>query len=37
MEKEDEEIEPNINNITCGNSFEYPVTMNVQKKMQIGH
>ena len=32
MEEEEEEIERNINNITCDTSFEYPVTMNVQKK-----
>ena len=32
MEQEEEEIEHNINNITCYTSFEFPVTMNVQKK-----
>ena len=32
MEEEEEEIERNINNITCDTSFESPVTMNVQKK-----
>ena len=32
MEQEEEEIERNINNITCDTSFESPVTMNVQKK-----
>ena len=31
MEQEEEEIECNINNITCDTSFESPVTMNVQK------
>ena len=32
MEQEEEEIERNINNITCDTSFESPVTMNLQKK-----
>ena len=32
MEQQEEEIEHNINNITCDTSFESPVTMNVQKK-----
>ena len=32
MEQEEEEIEPNINNITCDTSFQSPVTKNVQKK-----
>ena len=32
MEEEEEEIERNINNITCGTSFQSPVCMNVQKK-----
>ena len=32
MEQEEEEIERNINSITCDTSFESPVTMNVQKK-----
>ena len=30
MEEEEEEIERNINNITCNNSFQSPVAMNVQ-------
>ena len=30
MEEKEEEIERNINNITCNTLFEYPVTMNVQ-------
>ena len=37
MEQEEEEIERNINNITSDTSIESPVTVNVQKKMQIGH
>ena len=32
MEQGEEEIECNINNITCNTSFESLVTMNVQKK-----
>ena len=32
MEQEEEEIEHNINTITCNTSFESPVTMNVQNK-----
>ena len=32
MEQEEEEIEPNINNITCNTSFQSPVTKNVQNK-----
>ena len=32
MEEEQEEIERNINNITCNTSFKSPVAMNVQKK-----
>ena len=32
MEQEEEEIEHNINTITCDTSFESPVTMNVQNK-----
>ena len=32
MEQEEEEIERNIDTITCDTSFESPVTMNVQKK-----
>ena len=32
MEEEEEEIEHNINNITCNTSFQSPVGMNVQKK-----
>ena len=32
MEQQEEEIERNINNITCDTSFQYPVTKNVQKK-----
>ena len=31
-EQQEEEIECNINNITCNTSFESPVTMNSQKK-----
>ena len=31
-EQQEEEIERNINNITCDTSFESPITMNVQKK-----
>ena len=37
MEQQEEEIEHNINNITCDTSFESPVTVNVQTEMQIGH
>ena len=32
MDEEDEEIERNMNNITCDNPFQSPVTKNVQKK-----
>ena len=32
MEEEEEEIECNINNITCDTSFQSPVAMNVQTK-----
>ena len=32
MEEEGEEIERNINNITCYTSFQSPITINVQKK-----
>ena len=32
MEQEEEEIERNINNITCNTSFRSPITMNVQRK-----
>ena len=32
MEEEDEEIERNINNITCDTSFQSPVAVYVQKK-----
>ena len=32
MEQQEEEIEHNINNITCNTSFESPRTMNAQKK-----
>ena len=32
MEQEKEEIERNINNITCDTSFQSPITKNVQKK-----
>ena len=32
MEQQAEEIECNINNITCDTSFESPITMNVKKK-----
>ena len=32
MEQEEEEIERNINNITCATSFQSPVTKNVQNK-----
>ena len=32
MEEEEEEIECNINNITCHTSFQSPVDTNVQKK-----
>ena len=32
MEQEEEEIERNINNITCYTSFQSIVTMNVQNK-----
>ena len=32
MDEEEEEIERNINNITCNNPFQSPVTKNVQKK-----
>ena len=32
MEEEQEEIERNINNITCDTSFHSPVAMNVQQK-----
>ena len=31
-EEQEEEIESNINNITCDTSFQSPVTVNVQKK-----
>ena len=37
MEDEEEEIERNINNITCDTSFQSLIAMNVQKKTQIGH
>ena len=32
MDEEEEEMERNINNITCDASFKSPVTKNVQKK-----
>ena len=32
MEEEEDEIERNINNITCSTSFQSPVAINVQKK-----
>ena len=32
MEQQEEEIERNINNITCNNLFQSPVTMYVQTK-----
>ena len=32
MEQQEEEIERNINNITCDTLFQSPVTKNVQKK-----
>ena len=32
MEQQEEEIERNINNITCDTSFQYPVTKNLQNK-----
>ena len=32
MEQEEEEIERNINTITCNTSFQYADNMNVQKK-----
>ena len=32
MEEEKEEIERNINIITCDTVFQFPITMNVQKK-----
>ena len=32
MEQQEEEIDSNINDITCDTSFQSPVTMNVQKK-----
>ena len=32
MDEEGEEIERNINNITCDTPFQSPVTKNVQKK-----
>ena len=32
MDEEEEEIERNINNITCDTPFKSPVTKNVQKK-----
>ena len=32
MDEEEEEMERNINNITCDTSFQSPVTKNVQKK-----
>ena len=32
MEQEEEEIERNINNITCDTPFQSPVTENLQKK-----
>ena len=32
MDEEEEEMERNINNITCDASFQYPVTKSVQKK-----
>ena len=37
MEQEEEELERNINSITCDTSFESPVTMNVKRKMQNFH
>ena len=37
MDEEEEEIERNINNITCNNPFQSPVTKNVKKKLQVGH
>ena len=37
MDQEEEEIERNINNITCDTSFQSPVTNNIQKKIQIGY
>ena len=32
MDEEEEEMERNINNITCDTSFQSPVTKNVKKK-----
>ena len=32
MDEEEEEMERNINNITCDTPFQYPVTKNVQNK-----
>ena len=32
MYKEEEDIERNINNVTCDTTFQYPVTKSVQKK-----
>ena len=32
MEREEEEIERNINNITCDTSFRSPITVNVKNK-----
>ena len=32
MDEEEEEMERNINNITCDTPFQSPVTNNVQKK-----
>ena len=34
MEDEEEEIERNINNITCNTSFQSPVAMNVKNKYE---
>ena len=32
MDEEEEDIERNINNVTCDTPFQSPVTKNVQKK-----
>ena len=32
MDEEEEDIECNINNVTCNTPFQYPVTKSVQKK-----
>ena len=37
MNEEVEEMEHNINNITCDTPFQSPGTKSVQKKIQVGH